>query len=83
MGDGRGVGRSDLRDKVIVVAAGAIVVGLPADGRSASLDAGERLELPAGTRHDALVGPSGVTCLEGHLAAGRFMAVARRAAGEW
>jgi quercetin dioxygenase-like cupin family protein len=70
-------------DKVIVVAAGSIVFGLPADDRSVSLAAGDRLELPAGTRHDALVGPSGVACLEAHLAAGRFMAVARRPAGEW
>jgi uncharacterized protein YjlB len=71
-------------DKVIAVAAGSIVFGLPADGRSIALDAGDRLELPAGTRHDAVVGPSGVTCLEAHLPAGRLGPVAaRRAAGEW
>jgi quercetin dioxygenase-like cupin family protein len=70
-------------DKVIVVAAGAIVFGLPADGGSLALEAGDRLELPAGTRHDAVVGPSGVACLEAHLPAGRLNAVARRPAGEW
>ncbi|HKB29134.1 MAG TPA: hypothetical protein VKC59_08930, partial [Candidatus Limnocylindrales bacterium] len=57
-------------DKVIVVERGSIVFGLPADRRSISLDAGDRLELPAGTQHDAIVGPSGVTCLEAHLPAG-------------
>jgi quercetin dioxygenase-like cupin family protein len=70
-------------DKVIVVERGSIEFGLPAEGRSVALAAGDRLELPAGTRHDAVVGPSGVTCLEGHLPAGRLTAVARRPAGEW
>jgi uncharacterized protein YjlB len=70
-------------DKVIVVERGSIVFGLPADGGSVALATGDRLELPAGTQHDAIVGPSGVTCLEAHLPAGRLPAVARRAAGEW
>ncbi|HEY8799757.1 MAG TPA: hypothetical protein VIM20_04100 [Candidatus Limnocylindrales bacterium] len=70
-------------DKVIVVASGSITFGLPADGRSVALAAGDRLELPARTRHDAVVGPSGVNCLEAHLPAGHFTAVARRPAGEW
>ena len=70
-------------DKVIVVERGSIVFGLPSEGRSVRLETGDRLELPAGTRHDAVVGPSGVTCLEAHLTAGRLTAVARRPAGEW
>lgn len=70
-------------DKVIVVASGSITFGLPGSGRSVALEAGDRLELPAGTRHDAVVGPDGVTCLEAHLPAGRTTAVVVRAAGEW
>jgi mannose-6-phosphate isomerase-like protein (cupin superfamily) len=70
-------------DKVIVVERGSIAFGLPDDGRSVRLEAGDRLELPAGTRHDAVVGSSGVTCLEAHLPAGRFEEVAQRVAGEW
>jgi len=70
-------------DKVIVVERGSIVFGLPADGGSVALEAGDRLELPAGTRHDAVVGPSGVACLEAHLPAGRLATVARRAVTEW
>ena len=70
-------------DKVIVVAAGSIRFGLPSDGRAVELEAGDRLELPAGTAHDAVVGPIGVTCLEAHVTAGQFAAVARRAADTW
>ncbi|MEA2607267.1 MAG: hypothetical protein QOI00_2024 [Chloroflexota bacterium] len=70
-------------DKVIVVADGSIAFGLPDLGRTVDLAPGDRLELPAGTRHDALVGRAGVTCLEAHLPAGRLAAVARRAAGAW
>ena len=70
-------------DKVIVVAAGSVTFGLPDDGRSIALELGDRLELPAGTRHDAVVGPLGVTCLEAHLPGGRLAGVARRASGRW
>ena len=59
-------------DKVIVVDRGSITFGIPADGRSIALGTGDRLELPAGTRHDAVVGPAGVTCLEAHLPAGSW-----------
>ena len=57
-------------DKVIVCARGSIRFGLPATGDSVDLVAGDRLELPAGTDHDAIVGAAGVTCLEAHLPAG-------------
>lgn len=57
-------------DKVLVAAVGSIAFQLPADGRTVELAAGDRLELPAGTAHGALVGPSGVTCLEAHLGRG-------------
>lgn len=70
-------------DKVIAVVSGSISFGLPAAGRSIELEAGDRLELPAGTAHDAQVGRIGVTCLEAHLPVGRLSAVARRAAGTW
>lgn len=71
-------------DKVIVCERGSITFGLDgAAGRSVSLAAGDRLELPAGTSHDATVGPDGVTCLEAHLPAGRLPGVRHRLAGEW
>src|SRR5262245_12379359 len=70
-------------DKVIVVAAGSIRFGLPDRGDGHALAAGDRLELPAGTTHDALVGSDGVTCLEAHLPAGSLDGVRRRAAGTW
>jgi quercetin dioxygenase-like cupin family protein len=57
-------------DKVIVVERGSIRFGLPASDGGLELSVGDRLELPAGTRHDALVGADGVACLEAHLPAG-------------
>ena len=57
-------------DKVLVAVQGSIVFHLPELDRDISLDAGDRLDLPAGTLHGADVGERGVTCLEAHLAAG-------------
>jgi quercetin dioxygenase-like cupin family protein len=52
--------------KVIYVLEGSITFGLPDSDESISLYPGDRLYLPAGIRHDAVVGTQGVTCLEGH-----------------
>ena len=70
-------------DKVIAVERGAIRFGLPVTGSAMDLVVGDRLELPAGTAHDALVGPAGVACLEAHLPAGTLAAIRHRAAGTW
>jgi uncharacterized protein YjlB len=71
-------------DKVLVCAAGSIVVGLPGRGARIELAEGDRLDLPAGTEHDAVVGRAGVTCLEAHLPAGTLgTQPVRRAAGSW
>lgn len=68
-------------DKVLVAASGSVTFGLP-DG-PVHLATGDRLELPAGTSHDAVVGPDGVTCLEAHRPAGSFRAPTHRPAGSW
>ena len=52
--------------KVIYVVSGSITFGLPERGESVTLGAGDRLDLPAGVVHDAVVGSRGVVCLEGH-----------------
>lgn len=70
-------------DKVIVVERGSIRFGLPALAETILLDAGDRLDLPAGTSHDALVGPDGVACLEAHLPVGSLGGLARRPSGAW
>jgi quercetin dioxygenase-like cupin family protein len=71
-------------DKVIVVVNGSIAFGLPELGGTIDLHAGDRLQLPAATRHDAVAGPSGVTCLEVHLPAGSLPGLpVRHAAGTW
>lgn len=53
-------------DKIIYVLSGSITFGLPEQGKQITLNAGDRLDLPAGTLHDATVGPQGVVCLEAH-----------------
>jgi uncharacterized protein YjlB len=70
-------------DKVVVCAAGSIRFGLPGAGRFVDLAPGDRLDLPAGTRHDAVVGELGVTCLEAHLPAGHLRTLADRPSGTW
>ena len=71
-------------DKVLVCAAGSIVFGLPGRGERVALEVGDRLDLPAGTEHDAVVGSGGVTCLEAHRPAGTLgPAPVRRPAGAW
>src|SRR5574339_293332 len=51
-------------NKVIYVVRGSITFGLPQLDRQLTLQAGDRLDLPAGIVHDAHVGPEGVVCLE-------------------
>jgi quercetin dioxygenase-like cupin family protein len=70
-------------DKVIAVERGAIRFGLPERHEVIELAAGDRLDLPAGTIHDALVGSSGVACLEAHLPAGTLDGPVRRTSGTW
>ena len=57
-------------DKVIVVERGSITLRARGPARPIELAAGDRLELPAGTVHDALVGPPASSCLEAHRPAG-------------
>nr|WP_290667680.1 cupin domain-containing protein [Ardenticatena sp.] len=52
--------------KVIYVVQGSITFHLPDTGEDVTLYAGDRLDLPAGVRHAATVGPDGVVCLEAH-----------------
>ena len=53
-------------NKVIYVVEGSITFGLPQLHQHMTLQAGDRLDLPAGTLHDAVVGAQGVVCLEAH-----------------
>ena len=70
-------------DKVLVCVSGSIRFGLPDLGGSVDLVPGDRLDLPAGTRHDAVVGSSGITCLEAHLPSGSLAGLDHRPAGAW
>jgi uncharacterized protein YjlB len=70
-------------DKVLVCVRGSIRFDLPDHGRSIELQPGDRLDLPAGIVHAALVGDGGVTCLEAHPSQASFSLPERRAAGTW
>jgi uncharacterized protein YjlB len=53
--------------KVIYCVVGGISFALPGQGnRTVDLKPGDRLELPVGVNHGAVVGEEGVLCLEGH-----------------
>jgi hypothetical protein len=68
-------------DKVLVALAGSITFLLPMSEHQVELRSGDRLDLPAGTMHGAVVGHAGVRCLEGHLPAGRLGDGPRHVAG--
>ena len=53
-------------ERVILVMRGSITIRIPETGEQVSLNPGDRLELPAGIIHEAVVGPMGVVYLEGH-----------------
>jgi quercetin dioxygenase-like cupin family protein len=69
-GDVYGVHRHDYH-KVIYVVSGSITFDLPQSDRRIALATGDRLALPAGVDHGAVVGPDGVACLEAHRPIGR------------
>ena len=51
-------------NKVLYCARGSIT--FVANGEPVELQAGDRLDLPAGTPHSAIVGPKGCSCYEAH-----------------
>ena len=53
--------------KIIYVIEGSIKFDLPTQHETLNLKAGDKLELPAGIRHSAVVGPDGVACFEAHI----------------
>ena len=53
--------------KLLVCAEGSITFFVGPDHTAVELAAGDGFVLPAGTRHAAVVGRLGCTCLEGHL----------------
>ncbi len=52
--------------KLLLCAAGSITFLVGDDEAPVELSAGDGLVLPPGTRHAAIVGPQGCTCVEGH-----------------
>ena len=52
-------------EKVLYCVDGSITFVLEREGRQLALKSGDRMVLPAGTLHSAIVGPTGCTCIEG------------------
>ncbi|GAB4461029.1 MAG: hypothetical protein Kow0031_40370 [Anaerolineae bacterium] len=52
--------------KIIYVIDGSITFNLTDDGDSVTLQPGDRMDMAPGVVHQAVVGPDGVICLEGH-----------------
>ena len=52
-------------EKVLYCVDGSIAFSLESEGRKLELRAGDRMVLPEGTVHSAIVGPAGCTCIEG------------------
>ncbi|ACZ41121.1 hypothetical protein Tter_0199 [Thermobaculum terrenum ATCC BAA-798] len=52
--------------KVLYVAKGSITFGFPETQTKIEMHPGDRLDLPPGIVHDAIVGSEGVVCIEGH-----------------
>lgn len=50
--------------KVLYCVRGSIRFSLSDSGEQLDLHPGDKMVLPAGTRHSAIVGPAGVTCIE-------------------
>lgn len=57
--------------KVLYCLRGSITFTLPRSGEAIDLAPGDRLDLPAGTPHGALVGAAGVECIEAARPASR------------
>ena len=53
-------------EKVLYCVHGSITFRLEDEDRELHLLAGDRMVLPPHTRHSAVVGEGGVTCIEGH-----------------
>jgi quercetin dioxygenase-like cupin family protein len=52
-------------EKVLYCVEGSITFVLEREGKQVELSSGDRMVLPSGTVHSAVVGPTGCTCIEG------------------
>ena len=53
-------------EKVLYCVDGSITFVLENEDKQLELKPGDRMVLPSGTVHSAVVGPTGCTCIEGH-----------------
>ncbi len=60
--------RSHGYDKVLYVVAGSLEITLPDSNQRMRLKPGDRVDIPAGVRHGAIVGTGGAKCVEAAVA---------------
>jgi quercetin dioxygenase-like cupin family protein len=60
--------RSHGYDKVLYVVEGSLEITLPDSNQRIRLKPGDRVDIPSGVRHGAIVGSSGAKCVEAALA---------------
>ena len=63
---GRYAAHSHNYEKVLYCVDGSITFVLENEDKQLELKPGDRMVLPSGTVHSAVVGPTGCTCIEGH-----------------
>lgn len=60
--------RSHGYDKILYVVEGSLEITLPDSNQRMRLRPGDRIDIPAGVRHGAIVGSSGARCVEAAVA---------------
>jgi quercetin dioxygenase-like cupin family protein len=63
--DDRYAAHSHSYEKVLYCVDGSITFILESEGKQLELKPGDRMVVPTGTVHSAVVGPGGCTCIEG------------------
>ena len=63
--------RSHNYDKVLYVLSGSLELTLPDTNQRTKVNAGDRIDIPAGVRHGTNIGKSGVECVEASVSRAR------------
>lgn len=59
--------RSHGYDKTLYCVLGSLEIAFPKTRQKVTLRSGDRVDIPRGVRYSAIIGPTGVQCVEGSL----------------